>query len=118
MRYELPGQENVDLAFGGVGDKTLRVTPIASTHVRLKNYDPLQPVMYTLTDPPAVGTVWQSLGPKAEVLVFLNGATKVYLRKKRWIRGFPLGAFKADGSSIDYPADVTAAIEVEEVDMS
>lgn len=117
MRYELPGQEDVWMAFGAPGDKTILFTA-AATHVRLQNYDPQQPVMYSLVDPPTLKTHWKSLKPDGNIMVWLNGGTKVYLRKKRWIRGFSVGAKDAAGASVSYPDDVTASVEVEEVNMS
>lgn len=112
MRIEVPGQENINLAFGAGGDKTLKIV-VAATHSKIKNYDPMQGIMYTLTNPPAIGTVWQRLDPLSEVTVFMNGAGFMYLRKKRYIRSLGPHLFETIPSD-----DVTACIELSELNMS
>lgn len=86
MRVEVPGQENVAVALGGAGDKTVTVA-IGSNHVNLHNLDPVQHLMYSTAAAPVFPAGWKMLGPGLDTKVWMNAGVALHLRKKWLIRG-------------------------------
>jgi len=95
--YVIPGQSDISLVVGGVGDKTTTVVLKAgTTHVRLKNLDSVQGVMYAFEYPPPVPpnpqrpvfpADWSKLDPKREVEFPAATFTSIHFRKLKFIRG-------------------------------
>lgn len=83
----VPGQDDISLAVGAGGDKTVTVT-LAGTHVKVLNEDSQQGVMYSLDPAPTFPDDWEKLDPEEEVVVPTGGSTTLQLRKKTFIRGF------------------------------
>lgn len=86
--YIVPGQDDLSLAIGAGGDKTVTVTLlVTSTHVRIKNEDQTQHVLYTFDATPTFPADWKRVDPREEVMVPTGGSTALYLRKKTYVRG-------------------------------
>jgi hypothetical protein len=83
----IPGQDDLSLALGAGGDKTVTV-PVTGTHVKILNEDPQQGVLYTLNPAPTFPADWDKIDPEEELMVPTGGSTDLYLRKKTFIRGF------------------------------
>lgn len=111
MKVEVQGQDNVALAYGVAGDRTYRYTlPVADTHVRVTNHDPVQGVMYSTTTSPAFPANWNMLDPGVQVIIPKGTSTYLYLRKK-WYR-----RYVSEVEKITPPdGDVTATVEVETI---
>jgi hypothetical protein len=85
--YNVPGQDDLSLAIGAGGDKTVTVDVTGATHVRIWNEDPQQHVLYTFDGTPTFPDDWSRLDPRENVVVPTGGSTALYLRKKTFIRG-------------------------------
>lgn len=84
--YNVPGQDDLSVGIGGLGDRTVSVT-VGGTHVKIKNEDNTQHVLYTFDGSPAFPGDWKRVDPGQEVVVPTGGSTTLYLRKKKYFRG-------------------------------
>lgn len=82
----IPGQDDITLAVGAGGDKTVTVA-VTGTHVKVLNEDPQQGVLYSLDPAPAFPADWDKIDPGEELMVPTGGSTSLFLRKKTFIRG-------------------------------
>jgi len=85
--YIVPGQDDLSLGIGVVGDKTVTVPVTGSTHAKILNEDRTQHVLYTFDPTPAFPADWNRVNPGDELMVPTGGSTNLYLRKKIFIRG-------------------------------
>lgn len=108
-KYQVPGQDNMQLAVGAVGDKTITI-PIATTHVRVTNLGDIQPVKYSVVAAPAYPADWADLSPRQQVIVKMIGGN-LYLRKRVFFRYSSIGQTRNDPTYV--PPEVKQTIEVE-----
>ncbi len=127
MKYEVPGQDDVTLDVGHLEDKTLSIV-VTTTHVRLKNMDVNQSVMYTEINPvlnppgpppvlPSYPDDWKRLDPGQELTLKVPLApndppTYLYLRKKTWFRPPLTNRTRTD------MLDTPVTVRVEGIDLS
>ena len=116
MKYSIPGQDDVSLAVGAVGDKTVTVVT-TTTHVRLTNFDSNQVIMYSEINgvgQPAYPADWRRLDPdEKDVMVRMSGGgVNLYLRKKTWFRPPLTNRKRAD------MLDTPVTVEVEGINVS
>lgn len=104
--FNLAGQDDVGVAVGGGGDKTVTKT-ISTTHVRLQNLSDNQRVMYSIAASPSFPTDWEMIEPDSKILVAMEGSTTFHVRKKIWYRTLI--------NQYSDPKDVQARLMVEEI---
>ena len=83
----IPGQDDLTLAIGAGGDKTVTVPVTGGTHAKIMNEDQTQHVLYTFDPTPSFPADWDRIDPGEEVMVPTGGSTNLYLRKKTYVRG-------------------------------
>lgn len=114
-KHDLHGQKNLTLAVGAPGDRTITVG-VVTTHVRLKNFDPKQSILYSLILAPAFPTDWNRLEPNEQLDVRMLANPQVHLRKPFWYREATAGVEVSPGEPD--VLDVPSLIEVMPVDWS
>jgi hypothetical protein len=123
MKYEVNGRN--DFEKDSLDAVDLQITGIASDHVKVRNLDPDQKVIYAVGDtfppvnpspPPATlpfPTGWEELLPGQEKTVRMDGETQINFRKKVFYRNILRNPDNSTRLN-----DVTVTIRVDEVDLT
>jgi hypothetical protein len=122
MKYEVNGRN--DFEKNSLDAVDLQITGIASDHVKIKNLDTDQKVIFWLGDtyppvnpsPPPVWAFpdfWDELLPGQEKTVRMDGETQINFRKKVFYRNVLRNPDNSTRLN-----DVTVTIRVDEVDLT
>ena len=112
---DLHGQKNLTLAVGAPGDKTITV-PVAAVNARIKNYDSIQSVLYSLVLAPVFPTDWLRLAPGETIDLTMAANPAIHFRKPFWVRAVNAGVETTPGQPD--VLDIPVMIDIQPIDWS